>query len=180
MDVLRGIRPADYALTAVLVALAAALGVANVTMGAHSADLAHQLDSQSPLLIPVFMAAAAPALWRRRNVLGAIGVSFLIVAASVPAFGWVTRCGFALPLSFALAYAVARFAVVKRNHVLGLVGILALQVASLVRDASTGGLGALALSIPLALLSYGIGSFVQSRSGKAVEQAAQLSERLYA
>ena len=31
-------------------------------------------------------------------------------AVHVLAFGWLTRCGGALPLAFALAYAVARFA----------------------------------------------------------------------
>ena len=168
MDLLKGIRPLDYALTAVMVALAALIGFENVHAGAET-DLAHRLDSQSWLIIPVFVAAAFPILWRRHNVLVAIGVSFVVVAASVPMFGWVTRCGFALPLSVALAYAVARYAGNRQNHLIGLVGILALQVVTLVEDASTGGLGALALGVPIAAVFYGIGCLVQSRAETAAE-----------
>jgi MFS superfamily sulfate permease-like transporter len=117
-------------------------------------------------MIPVFGLAALPILWRRSNILAAIGVSFVITAASVPMFGWVVRCGWALPLSIAMAYAVARFAGSKQNHVIGLVGILALQIVALVKDSATDGLGALALSLPVAAVFYGIGLFVQSRSEK--------------
>jgi hypothetical protein len=39
----------------------------------------------------------------------------------------------------------------------------------LMRDSSTGGLGALALSVPLTAVFYGIGFFVQSRAEKAAE-----------
>jgi hypothetical protein len=165
MDILKGIRPLDYVLTAVMVALAVFIGFENVNAGAD-ADLAHKLDSQSAWMIPVFGLAALPILWRRRSILGAIGVSFVITAASVPMFGWVTRCGWALPLSIAMAYAVARFAGTRQNHLIGLVGIFALQVVTLVRDSSTGGLGALWLSVPLALGSYGVGLLVQTRTSK--------------
>lgn len=162
MDILKGIRPLDYGLAAVMVALAALVGFENVNAG-PDADVAHALDSHSALMIPVFVVAALPILWRRRAILGAIGVSFVVVAASVPAFGWVTRCGFALPLALAMAYAVARFAGHRQNHVIGLVGLLALQVATLVEDSSTGGLGALAFSVPATALFYGIGYLVQKR-----------------
>jgi hypothetical protein len=169
MDIFTGVRPLDYVLTTALVALAVLIGLENVN-GIAGADLAHPLDSHSALMVPVFVVAALPILWRRRGILAAIAVSFVIVAASVPAFGWVTRCGFALPLSVAMAYAVARFAGSRQNHLIGLVGILALQVVTLVKDSSTGGLGALGLSVPVAAVCYGIGLFVQSRSAaKAVE-----------
>ena len=167
MDIFKGIRPLDYVLTAVLVALAVFIGYENVNGGAKAAaDLAHAQDSQSAWMIPVFALAALPILWRRRAILAAIGVSFVVTAASVPMFGWVTRCGWALPLSVAMAYAVARFAGSKQNHVIGLVGILALQVVTLMKDSSTGGLSALAISVPAAAVFYGIGLFVQSRSTK--------------
>jgi hypothetical protein len=164
MDILKGIRPLDYLLTALMVAAAAFIGWENTDVAAD-ADLAHSVDSQSALMVPVFVLAALPILWRRRNILAAIAVSFIVIALSVPAFGWVTRCGFALPLSIAMAYAVARFAGSRQNHVVGLVGILALQVAVLVKDSSTGGLGALGLAVPVAAIFYGIGLFVQSRAG---------------
>ena len=165
MDIFKGIRPLDYVLTAVMVALAAFIGLENVNAGAD-ADVAHALDSHSALMIPVFMLAALPILWRRRNIVAAIGVSFVVTAASVPMFGWVTRCGWALPLSFAMAYAVARFAGSKQNHLIGLVGIVALQIVTLMKDSSTGGLDALLFSLPVAALFYGVGYFVQSRAEK--------------
>jgi hypothetical protein len=169
MDIVKGIRPLDYVLTAVMVALAVWIGLENVNAG-PDADLAHSLDSHSALMVPVFVIAALPILWRRRGILAAIGVSFVVIAVSVPAFGWVTRCGFALPLSIAMAYAVARFAGNKQNHLIGLVGILALQIVTLMQDSATGGLGALGLSVPAAVVAYGIGFYVQSR---ARERAAE-------
>jgi hypothetical protein len=169
MDIVKGIRPLDYVLTAVMVALAAVIGLENVNAGPN-ADLAHPLDSHSALLVPVFVVASLPILWRRRGILPVIGVSFVVLAASVPAFGWVTRCGFALPLSLAMAYAVARFAGSRQNHVIGLVGILALQIVTLMKDSSTGGLGALGLSVPAAAVFYGIGLFVQSRVDKTAAE----------
>ena len=90
----------------------------------------------------------------------------MVTAASVPMFGWVTRCGWALPLSMAMVYAVARFAGSKQKRVVGLVGILAFQIVTLVQDSATEGLGALVISVPAAALN-GIGRFVQSRSEKS-------------
>jgi hypothetical protein len=179
MDILKGIRPLDYVLTAALVALAAFIGLENVNAGAD-ADVAHALDSHSALMVPVFVIAALPILWRRSNILAAVGASFVIVAASVPMFGWVTRCGWALPLSIAMAYAVARFAGSKQNHLIGLVGILALQIVTLMKDSSTGGLGALALSVPAAAVFYGIGWFVQTRAEKSATEPTLSVEGVHA
>jgi len=166
MNIVKGLRPLDYVLTAVMVALAIVIGLENANAGPGAA-LAHPLDSHSALMVPVFVLAALPILWRRRSILGAIGVSFVVIAVSLPLFGWVTRCGFALPLSVAMAYAVARFAGSRQNQIVGLVAILALQIVTLVMDSSTGGLSALGLSLPAAALGYGIGLFVQTRARKA-------------
>jgi len=179
MVILKGIRPLDHVLAAVMVGLAALIGVMNVNAGPH-ADVAHALDSHSALMIPVFVVAALPILWRRRGILAAIGVSFVVIAASVPAFGWVTRCGFALPLSLAMAYAVARFAGTRQNHLIGLVGILALQVVTLIKDSSTGGLGALGLGVPLAAICYGVGLFVENRVGKRAAEPTLAVEHVHA
>jgi hypothetical protein len=179
MNILKGIRPLDYALTAAMVALAAFIALENVNAGPN-ADVAHALDSHSWLMIPVFVAAALPILWRRRGILAAIGVSFAVMAGSVPAFGWVTRCGFALPLSIAMAYAVARFAGSRQNQLLGLVGILALQIVTLMKDSSTGGLGALLLSVPAAVMLYGIGLFVQSRGHEVAAEPTLVAEHVHA
>lgn len=179
MDILKGIRPLDYVLTAVLVATAVLIGFENVNAGAD-ANVAHALDSHSALMIPVFVLATLPILWRRRNIVAAIGVSFVVTAASVPMFGWVTRCGWALPLAFAMAYAVARFAGSRQNHVIGLVGLLALQVVALMKDSSTGGLDALAISVPLTGICYGIGLFVRSRAPKRTTEPTVVVERVHA
>ncbi len=178
MDLLKGIRPLDYVLTVAMVALAAFLAVENVNAGAD-AGLAHSIDSHSALMIPVFVVAALPILWRRRGILAAIAVSFVVLAASVPMFGWVTRCGFTLPLSVAMAYAVARFAGSRQNHLVGLVGVLALQIVTLMRDASTGGLGALAISVPVAALFYGIGYVVQFRAENAAAEPTLDTDRVH-
>lgn len=161
--ILAGVRPMDYVLTAVMVVLAVLIALENIqaTVGA---GLAHPLDSQSVWMLPVFVATAMPILWRRRNILAGIAASTLILVASLPIFGWVTRCGFALPLAIAMAYAVARFAGPARDQVLGLVGVVLLQVVTLVMDASTGGLGALAISLPLSAVAYGAGLVVQRRA----------------
>lgn len=159
MNILKDVRPSDYLLTAVMVTLAVLLALMNMT-ASEDAAFAHPLESQSALMVPVFALAALPILWRRRNVLAALGVSVAVVAASVPALGWVTRCGFALPLSLAFAYAVARFAGPGRGQAVGLLGVLTLQVVTLVQDASTGGLGALTLSVPAAAIAYGAGVLI--------------------
>jgi hypothetical protein len=162
VNILKDVRPSDYLLTAVMVALAVLLALMNMTVS-RDAGFAQPLESRSPLMIPVFALAALPILWRRRHVLVALGVSVAVLSASVPMFGWVTRCGFALPLSLAFAYAVARFAGPGRGQVLGLLGVLVMQVVTLVRDASTGGLGALTISVPVAAIAYGDGVLVQRR-----------------
>jgi hypothetical protein len=179
MDTTKNIRPLDYGLTALMVALAAFIGVENVTAG-PGADVAHALDSHSPFIVAVFVIAALPILWRRRHILAAIGVSFVVIAASVPAFGWITRCGFALPLAAAMAYAVARFAGSRQNQVIGLVGILALQVVTLVKDSSTGGLSGLAVGLPAAALCYGIGLVVQNRGAKRATEPTLSADRVHA
>lgn len=166
------IRPLDYVLAAVMVAIAAVLGVANVVAGAHDSGLAHQLDSHSPMIVPVLVLTALPILWRRQFILQAVGVSFVVMAASVPAFGWITRCGIGLPLSIAMAYAVARFAGDKQRQALGLFGVLALQVVTLVNDSATGGLSALSLGVPVAAAFYGIGVFVQHQAQKKAQKKA--------
>ncbi len=179
MDSVRNIRPLDYVLTAAMVALAVFIGVMNVTAGADT-DMAHPLDTHSPWLVAVFVLSVLPLLWRRRNILAAIGVSFVVIAASVPILGWVTRCGYALPLAAAMAYAVARYAGSRRNQVIGLVGILALQVVTLVQDASTGGLGGLSVGLPAAALCYGVGLLVQNLGAKKVAETTLDADRVHA
>lgn len=160
-----GIRPGDLVVTGLVVTLAVLIGLENVTAAAGP-ELAHPLDSQSVLIVPVFVLTALPLLWRRRHVLAAIAASTLVLAASLPAFGWITRCGFALPLAAAFAYAVARFAGRGRPQVLGLLGIALLEVVTLVMDSSTGGFEGLVLGVPAAALAYGAGLAVERLSAR--------------
>jgi len=91
-------------------------------------------------------------------------------------FGWETRCGVVLPLSGLLAYAVGRFAVGRRDHLLALAIILLLQVVTVARDSSIDTMiSALPLSIAGGALLYGIGRFVQSRVSKKQPAAAEQS-----
>jgi hypothetical protein len=165
-------------LAGVMTAAGAYLMYANI-VAAQDAALPHAQSSRSWLMLPAFVLVTLPVLWRRRNVLAVIGVTAIATAAHVLAFGWNTRCGVALPLSCALAYAVARFAGAARNHVIGLAGVVVLQVLALVRDASIDGMaGALVLSLPAAALFYGIGLVVQTRvTRKQPAVVAPLVER---
>lgn len=175
----RGIRPSDVVLTLVSLALAVLIALENITAAA-GAELAHPLESRSVLLVPVFVLAALPILWRRRHVLAGIAVSTLVLAASIPAFGWVTRCGFALPLAAFFAYAVARFAGPARSQLVGLAAILLLQLVTLVQDASTGGLGGLVLGVPAAALAYGAGVAVEKLSARRAPAPTLSVEHVHA
>jgi hypothetical protein len=175
--ILKGVRPLDYVLAAVMTAAGAYLMYENVV--ATGSGLAHAQSSKSWAMLPAFFLVTLPILWRRRNILAVIGVTTVAAVGHVLAFGWITRCGVALPLSVALAYAVGRFAGSWRNHAIGLVGVVVLQLVVLVRDTSIDGIaGALVLSLPAAALGYGIGLFVQSKvTRKQSAEVTPLIER---
>lgn len=177
MDILKGIRPLDYVLAGLMVALGVLLGFENVN-GSES-DVAHAIESDSALIIPVFALAALPILWRRRNMLAVIAASTAVFAASDVAFGWIVRCGFGLPLSFAMAYGVARFVQSKQHQLFGLAGIALLQVVVLIQDSATDGIAPIVGALPIALVFYGIGLIVQNRSEKS-DDVAPLPERVHA
>jgi hypothetical protein len=175
--ILKGLRPLDYVLAGIMTAAGAYLMYENVI--ASGAGLAHAQSSKSWAMLPAFILVTLPILWRRRNILAVVGVTTVAAVGHVLAFGWITRCGVALPLSVALAYAVGRFAGGWRNHVIGLAGIVVLQFVVLIRDTSIGGIaGALVLSLPAAAIGYGVGLFVQSRvTRKQPAAVAPLVER---
>ena len=83
-----------------------------------------------------------------------------------------------LPLAIAYAYAVARFAGASARHALGLAGVVVLQVVVLIQDASTGGLDALSVGLPLAALAYGAGLLVQSRVARKGSAPTLADERV--
>ena len=174
--IFRGIRPFDYLLAGLMTAAGAFLMYENISL--TDDDLPHQLSTTSWAILPVFLLVTLPVLWRRRNILAVIGVTTVATLAHVLAFGWLTRCGVVIPLAFALAYAVARFAGAWRNHVTGLAGLVVLQVVMLVRDASIDTVaGGLAIALPGIALFYGIGVLVQNRVTKQSARVAVVNER---
>jgi hypothetical protein len=176
--ILKGVRPLDYVLAAVMTAAGAYLMYENV-VAAYGDGLTHAQSSKSWAMLPAFVLVTLPILWRRRNILAVTGVTTAAAVGHVLAFGWNTRCGVALPLSVALAYAIGRFAGSRRSHAIGLVGVVVLQLVVLVRDTSIDGIaGALVLSLPAAALGYGIGLVVQSRvTRKQSAEVTPLIER---
>jgi hypothetical protein len=170
--ILKGVRPLDYVLAGVLTGLGAFLMVENITAPAD-ADLAHPLSTHSWVILPVFLLVTSPILWRRRHILAVIGVTIAASVVHLLAFGWLTRCGATIPLSLALAYAVARFAGTMRNQLIGVAGIVLLQVVMLIHDSSIGPIGnGLVVAIPGAALFYGIGLVVQNRVSRKQQPAA--------
>jgi len=167
-NLFRGLRPLDYVLAAALTAAGVFLMYENVAAG-PDADVAHPISTHTGAMIPFFLLVTIPILWRRRNVLAVVAATAVATVLHVVLFGWVTRCGVELPLTIALAYAVARFARDRRDQWIGLTGILLIQVVVIARDASIDRLvSALPLSIPAAALFYGLGLFVQNRVTRRV------------
>jgi hypothetical protein len=159
----KAMKRSDYLLAVLFTAAGAFLMIMNMT-AADDESLARPVDTTSWLILPVFLLTTVPILWRRRNILAVVGITVAAALVHVAAFGWLTRCGVLLPLSFALAYSVARFAGNARNQAIGLAGVVLLQLVTLFQDSSTGGLpSGLEIALPGAALFYGIGLAVQNR-----------------
>ncbi|MGW6200260.1 hypothetical protein ACWF0M_29235 [Kribbella sp. NPDC055110] len=164
-EIFKGIRPLDYVLAGLMTAGGVALMYENTA--SLDSSLPHPLSTTTWAIVPAFLLVTLPILWRRRNVLAVVGITALTTLAHVIAFGWLTRCGVVIPLGFALAYAVARFAGSWRNQAIGLVGIVVTQLVMLFRDSSIDTVaGALAIALPGVALFYGIGVLVQNRVTK--------------
>ncbi len=161
--IFRGLRPLDYLLAVGVTAL----GVVLMIMNMHGSDDKARIDSTSWTLIPVFAAATAPILWRRRNLWAVLAVTAAALGAHDVAFGWVVRCGAGLPLSFALAYSVGRLMIDRKQSFAGLAAVVGIQVLVLVRD-SAAGLGIIAFTAVIAAAVWGVGLYVQVRSQAAV------------
>jgi hypothetical protein len=178
-EIFKGIRPLDYVLAAVLTGAGVFLMTENTS--GSSTDLAHPLSTTTGAMIPAFLLVTLPILWRRRSILGVIAITAVTTLAHVLAFGWITRCGVLLPLAFALAYGVARFAGSVRNHLIGLAGVVVLQVVMLARDASIDTvLDGLIIALPGTALFYGIGLLVQNRVTKQSASMAPADQRMAA
>ena len=176
---LKGVRPGDAALAAVLTALGTVLMVMDINADpADTEGLHHAITNHSWLMLPVFLGATIPVLWRRRNVLAVTLASTAVMGLHVLAFDWVIRCGAGLPLSFALAYSVGRLAA-KREAYAGLAVVIAGQVLVLVRD-SAAGLGILPVTALLALAAFGAGAFVRQQVEKRADATVLSPSPLHA
>jgi hypothetical protein len=167
---MRTIRPLDYLLAALMSAAGVFLMWENITAG-DDPSLIHPPSTTSWLIVPAFLLVTLPIVARRSNVAAVAGITAAAAAVHVLAFGWLTRCGVVLPLAFALAYAVARFAPTLRQHVLGLAAIVVLLVVTLLRDSSADLAGAMPIALAGVALFYGGGLLVQNRVSKRQEQA---------
>jgi hypothetical protein len=175
-EILKGIRPLDYVLAGLMTAAGVLLMVENIA--ATDGNLPHPLSTTTWAMLPVFLLVTLPILWRRRNILTVVGVTAVVTLAHVIAFGWVTRCGVVIPLGFALAYAVARFAGSWLNQLIGLGGVVVLELVMLWRDASIDTVaGALVIVLPGIALFYGVGVLVQNRVTKQTAGVATVHER---
>ena len=180
-EVSHRIRPVDGVLAGALTALGVWLMVENVRIGdGHVASsiadgtMVHQMSSHSWAMVPVFALATVPVLWWRRGVVAVTGTALVVMVLHDVFFGWVTRCGAALPLAFVLAYfgAVA----LERKQawiVLGLTTLL--SAAALVVDATTG-LEPFVLAFPVVLIVFGIGRAVRQRTAMSAELRARTAE----
>ncbi|GIF21836.1 hypothetical protein Ate02nite_45660 [Paractinoplanes tereljensis] len=164
-----GVKGRDWLLAGVLTALGALLAVMNVVSSdaetareVAAGAMAHATDTHSWWQVPVFAAAFVPVLWWRRSVLVAVSVSLGVMVLHDLLFGWVTRCGAALPLAFVFAFLGALSYARTKALVSGLLAVF-LTVAVLVVDASAGP-GALVLALPVLLIVFGVGRAARHRS----------------
>jgi hypothetical protein len=165
MSILNGVRPLDYVLAAVFTAGGAFLMYENAT--ATETGLPHAQSTTTWAMLPFFVLVTLPILWRRRNILAVVAATGAATALHVILFGWNTRCGVELPLTFALAYAIGRFGGTRTNQMIGLALILVVQIMMIARDASIDTIiGAVPIAIPGAALLYGLGVLVEGRVAK--------------
>lgn len=169
--IFKDVRPMDAVLAIALSAAGVLLMIENINADAGDTnDLRHAITNQSWLMLPVFLVATVPVLWRRRNVLAVALLSTVAMGAHVLAFDWVVRCGAALPLSFVLAYSVGKLAQ-KRETYVGIAVVIVGQTLSLVKDSAVG-LEILPATAAIALAAWGIGIYVRQQTAQRADRAA--------
>jgi len=168
-EIFRGLKVRDWLLAGVLTALGAVLALMNIVASdtqtmrdVAAGEMAHTIDTHSLWQLPVFVAAFVPVLWWRRGVLGVATVSLVVLGLHDLLFGWVTRCGAALPLAFVLAFLGAlSYGRIKAWLCCGVSALV--TVAVLAVDASAGP-GALVLALPVVLIVAGLGRAARHRT----------------
>ena len=166
--ILRGVKPGDYVIAAVLTGLGLVLMVidvretdASVAREIADGSMVHAVSSHSAAMIPVFAAAAVAVLWWRRSVIAVTVAATVIMALHDVLFGWETRCGAGLPLAFVLAFLGAlSYERGKAWIAAGLSVVLGFAVVAV--DATTGP-GVIGLVLPVILVIFGIGRAARHR-----------------
>lgn len=163
------IRPMDMVLAVLLSGLGVLLMVENMGAGSGS-DV--RVDSTSWLLVPVFLLATVPVLFRRANLIAVILVTAAAMTVHVAAFGWLVRCGAGLPLALVLAYSAGKLIGDRRQSVIALLLTIGVQGLVLVQD-SAAGLGILPFTAVFGAVAWGIGLYVQNQAAKRVTPVAE-------
>lgn len=100
---LRGIRPLDVAITAILTLIGALLMQMQVGMEVGRPVDGVTIDSNSGWLY-LFVVAPLAVLWWRRSIIVVVLVATAVMLLHTLAFGHVVRCGAGLPLVFVLCF----------------------------------------------------------------------------
>jgi len=158
------IRPVDAVVAGILCVLAAVMAIENIKSNSTSI----KVDSHSWLQVPLFVAAALPALWWRRNLVAVLLAASGLMLVHVLVFGHLTRCGSGIPLVFVLAF-LCGFADLTLRQQLAALGLsVVLATFVLMWDTSAG-----PSIIPVVALIqvglYGVGRVVANRAGMASE-----------
>jgi hypothetical protein len=179
--VFRGVRRVDWVLAGLLTVLGVFLMVENVLFSdSHAAaaiadgTMVHEMTSHSWAMVPVFALATLPVLWWRRGVMTVTGFALVVMVLHDLLFGWVTRCGAALPLAFVLAY-LGAVALERRQAWINLGLAMLLSAAALVVDATTG-FEAFVLAGPILLIVFAVGRAVRHRTAMSRELRARTVE----
>jgi signal transduction histidine kinase len=180
-EIFRGIRPVDWVLAGALTVLGIWLMVEDVLfrddhVASAIADgsMVHEMTSHSWAMVPVYVLASIPVLWWRRNVIAVTGIALAVMVLHDLLFGWVTRCGAALPLAFVLAYLGA--VALERKQAWIMLGLSTLLTAAALVVDSTTGFGPIVLALPIVLIVFGIGRAVRHRTAMSTELKARTVE----
>jgi signal transduction histidine kinase len=169
-EVFRGIRPVDWMLAVALSALGSLLMVADI----GGDDPTVRMHSRSWWMLPVFLVATAVVLWWRRSLIAVISLASAAMLLHDVSFGYVVRCGAALPVTFVFAF-LAGLAYTGRKAGLALGLTLLFATLVLVRD-SAAGIGILPVVVIVSALLFGAGHAVRQRSAMAAELSRRNQE----
>jgi signal transduction histidine kinase len=162
--VMQRVRPVDAVMAGILCALAAVMAIEDITYKGTGI----RIESQSWLQLPLWVGAALPVLWWRRNLVAALLASCGLALVHLLAFGHTTRCGSGIPLAFVFAFLCGVSDRGPRQRLAALGLCLVLVTLVLMWDTSAGP----SITPVVALIQiglYGVGRVVAHRAAMATE-----------